>query len=166
MQVDGECLLGGGAAGVDVAAAGVEGGERQYGQEPNLEEYMDNLRATFTEARRMLADDGPRWRQQVEQHQDGLAANRQVRHDQRGLRLHAARNGNATHSPHLRKGLRFPMAETRGGFMRPLTLAEVQALPAVVPLLAAARALGLSSFPVGSSRSATPTACRPSSCSF
>ncbi|WP_067129086.1 DNA-methyltransferase [Microtetraspora malaysiensis] len=33
----------------------------QYGQEPTLEEYVDNLRATFAEARRVLADDGTFW---------------------------------------------------------------------------------------------------------
>ncbi|MGN9784941.1 DNA methyltransferase [Nonomuraea sp. ZG12] len=50
----------------------------------------------------------------------------------------------SAHQVALREGLRFPMAETRGGFMRPLTFADVQALPAVVPLLLAARALVLS----------------------
>ncbi|WP_433413229.1 DNA-methyltransferase [Microtetraspora malaysiensis] len=33
----------------------------QYGQEPTPEEYVDNLRATFAEARRVLADDGTCW---------------------------------------------------------------------------------------------------------
>ncbi|MFC5814149.1 DNA-methyltransferase [Nonomuraea harbinensis] len=35
--------------------------EDQYGQEPTPEEYVDNLRATFAEARRVLADDGTCW---------------------------------------------------------------------------------------------------------
>jgi DNA modification methylase len=33
----------------------------QYGQEPTLQDYVDNLRATFAEARRVLADDGTCW---------------------------------------------------------------------------------------------------------
>ncbi|WP_231618479.1 DNA-methyltransferase [Nonomuraea sp. SBT364] len=35
--------------------------EGQYGQEPTPEEYVDTLRATFAEARRVLADDGTCW---------------------------------------------------------------------------------------------------------
>ncbi|WP_326823314.1 DNA-methyltransferase [Streptosporangium sp. NBC_01756] len=35
--------------------------EGQYGQEPTPETYVENLRATFAEARRMLADDGTCW---------------------------------------------------------------------------------------------------------
>ncbi|MFI7449601.1 DNA-methyltransferase [Nonomuraea sp. NPDC049714] len=35
--------------------------EGQYGQEPTPEEYVGNLRATFAEARRVLADDGTCW---------------------------------------------------------------------------------------------------------
>ncbi|WP_220502554.1 DNA-methyltransferase [Microbispora sp. H10885] len=33
----------------------------QYGQEPTSEAYVENLRATFAEARRVLADDGTCW---------------------------------------------------------------------------------------------------------
>ncbi|XVQ86488.1 DNA-methyltransferase [Microbispora siamensis] len=35
--------------------------EGQYGQEPTPEAYVENLRATFAEARRVLADDGTCW---------------------------------------------------------------------------------------------------------
>ncbi|MEV4188375.1 aldo/keto reductase [Streptosporangium canum] len=35
--------------------------EGQYGQEPTPETYVENLRATFAEARRVLADDGTCW---------------------------------------------------------------------------------------------------------
>ncbi|WP_433498805.1 DNA-methyltransferase [Sphaerimonospora sp. CA-214678] len=36
-------------------------GPGQYGQEPTPEDYVENLRATFAEARRVLADDGTCW---------------------------------------------------------------------------------------------------------
>jgi len=35
--------------------------EGEYGQEPTPEAYVENLRATFAEARRVLADDGTCW---------------------------------------------------------------------------------------------------------
>ncbi|MDF5757609.1 site-specific DNA-methyltransferase [Spongiactinospora sp. TRM90649] len=35
--------------------------EGQYGQEPTPQAYVDNLRATFDQARRVLADDGTCW---------------------------------------------------------------------------------------------------------
>ncbi|WP_182881738.1 DNA-methyltransferase [Microbispora sp. H10949] len=36
-------------------------GPGQYGQEPTPDDYVENLRATFTEARRVLANDGTCW---------------------------------------------------------------------------------------------------------
>ncbi|WP_182884172.1 DNA-methyltransferase [Microbispora sp. H10885] len=36
-------------------------GPGQYGQEPTPDDYVDNLRATFAEARRVLANDGTCW---------------------------------------------------------------------------------------------------------